>query len=226
MKIIILIAAAVFFCCFEIKAEYVNPAICFDINNDNKSEIIVASSDNSLIVYDNNLSVLKKIYTNGPVTSLPAIADIDYDGILDIVCWTSTGYLQAFDLSTGIIKTGFENIKVTNYQPRYISPVIADFNKDNELEIIVGNTQLYSFNNRGILNPNYPVNLISEVERPFILYDNNRDGYNDLIVCCQDKRIKLLNYKNNSAVGELTRLSYKRQCFWLILLTATHIRKF
>jgi len=195
--------------CFRLNAEYTNTAICFDINNDDKSEIIAACSDDSLVIYDENLNLIKKIYTNGTVNSLPAIADIDYDGILDIVCWTASGFLQAFDLSAGNLKPGFENIYVANYSPKYLNPVIADFNKDNELEILIGNTRLYNFNGKGILNSYYPVDLISEIEKPPILFDNNKDGYNDLIVCCQDRRVKYVNLKNNGAFGELTSMSFK-----------------
>jgi len=52
-------------------------------------------------VYNEDLTLLYKVATNGNVSCPPAIADLNNDGKLEIICFTASGYLEVFDAKTG-----------------------------------------------------------------------------------------------------------------------------
>ncbi len=188
-------------------ADYSCPVIPFDINNDGYDEIIAFTVDKKMWIYDKNLIAIYSIETKGLVNRPPAIADIDCDGKMDIIILTLNGYIQVFDAQTGILKKGFENLKIILY--RYISPVIADVDGDNFPEIIVAGNQVYAYDYTGKLKPNFPYNLISEVEKPLGIIDYDRDGFKDIFVITQDKRCKIINVKKNVITDDLADMNYK-----------------
>jgi len=115
------------------------PALA-DLDGDNKSEIIV----NERVSPTGNVHILKfdgsSFNSNWPVSLdgipavTPSVCDVDNDGQKDIVCY-STKSKYIFNLN-GQVKPGFPITTAPNQSYSYQSPIIADFENDNLMEIV------------------------------------------------------------------------------------------
>ena len=112
--------------------------ILSDLDNDGKSEIIIGSYSNGILVLENDLDTL--IYINEPKLSKSEIVSGDFnnDGYNDIVCQieenTNEYYLKVYDYEGDTIFT-------SPIIPKLDACWISDINEDGENEII------YSYRN-------------------------------------------------------------------------------
>lgn len=108
-----------------------------DINNDDTLEIIVAERNypiGHLIILKYNGTVLRSCSLNHVPAVTPAVGDIDRDGLKEIVfCSYSSIYVFRAD---GSIYPGWPIINPNGRSFSYQSPVLADLNDDDTLEII------------------------------------------------------------------------------------------
>ncbi len=134
-----------------------------DLNGDDQCEIIVQTRTS------NNLHVLKQdgseFGLNWPQTLdgtpavTPSVADIDNDGVMDIVTAISNGTMYAFD-AQGNLKAGFP-VASDSYSFSYQSPILVDFEGEGQLSI-VGSThgdapKYYVRNNDGTYRDGWPI---------------------------------------------------------------------
>jgi hypothetical protein len=93
--------------------------------------IFIGSFDDNLYVFDASGYVAWKYQTKDYIISSPSIADIDQDGIEEIIIPSYDGYLYVLNKKRGFLSNKF-NVKT------WSSPAIADVNQDGITEIIVG----------------------------------------------------------------------------------------
>jgi hypothetical protein len=74
------------------------------------------------------------INLNSPVTSTPSIADLNNDGIPEIITGTNAGEIHIFDLYGNI----YQNFPFDYQHPIYGAPAISDTDGDGDLEILIG----------------------------------------------------------------------------------------
>lgn len=142
------------------------------------------------IHHDPSLRVARHLPGSGE--SSPALADVNRDGVLDIVRAGGDGSISVFDGATGADLPGFP-VWTQAYQtglaygytsgqvpiPRegVIASVAADdLDGDGRVEIVVGGAQgrLYVFDDQGRIRPGFPVSTDPALSRPA-----NRDRLND-----------------------------------------------
>ncbi len=122
----------------------------------------------------------------------PALADIDRDGVLDIVYGTSDGRIHAlrgttgeelpgFPAATDLISVhpspGYASGEVPAPRESILAPTAADdLDGDGHLEIVVGSIEgkLYVFDDHGKRRPGFPVTT-----NPAFSLPENRDRFND-----------------------------------------------
>jgi len=136
-----------------------------DLDGDNLCEIIVQTRTS------NNLHVLNQDGTpfgtnwpqllDGTPAVTPSVADIDNDGIMDIITGISDGTLYAFD-ANGNTKAGFP-VPPDGNKFSYQSPILADLDADGFLSII-GSThgdapKYYARNHDGNYRDGWPVDV-------------------------------------------------------------------
>lgn len=140
-----------------------------DLDRDGQPEIILYASDGYLYVWDN----AAKLKTGWPkylgrsrpfppnqnwLTSMPAVADLNRDGDLDIIAGSLDGQIYALD------HTG-ENLPGWPAQARietYGSPTVFDLDRDGKLEVICrSKAKLGVWTANGQVVDGWPVNLSS-----------------------------------------------------------------
>ena len=125
--------------------------------------------------------------------SSPVLADINRDGVLDIVYSTTDGAVHATSGSTGRELQGFPawtDLLPVHSSPAYSArlveparePVVAsvaadDLDGDGTVEIVVASTEgkVYVFDDHGRPRPGFPV-----ATDPALSQESSRDPYNDL----------------------------------------------
>ncbi len=170
-------------------------------------QIVVLGSDNRLfLINPSDATVLNHfplVLSNSAlfITNPPVVADLNQDGSKAIITLINTGrnYQLAVIDFLGSIKYRSPAIIQS---PVNSVPLIADINKDGNLDILVtGKNKIYAFNYNGALLSNYPLRqdsiyttlqvlagyLVSfEVQFEFksspIIVDINNDSYSDIII--------------------------------------------
>ncbi len=159
-----------------------SPALA-DLNEDGQLEIIAVSERDTVYVYRRNGTQLSG-WTNGKyadvidiVTPSPAVGDIDNDGHLEVVIATANG-IMAWN-HDGSSVTGFPYQGIN----RPTSPVLADVDGNNDIEIIVGSfdRKIYAIKSNGTLVQGWPVSIDPLVNTAIAVGDVDQNGYNELI---------------------------------------------
>jgi len=126
---------------------FASPAI-YDLDGDGENELI--GTYYSIYVWDKNFNLLDKMsaseYQKGGRIYAPAvIADLDGDGIIEIVAGSGNGIVAAYEWKNGqlSIKAGWPAITYdgAGMNPEVRGLAAADLNHDGHIEIIASNTQ-------------------------------------------------------------------------------------
>jgi thermitase len=129
----------------SINGDIKSSCIAADINNDNALEIIAVDTKGTLYAWNHHGNLIgmfpKKIgsseFTSGDgVTSSPAIADVDGDGMLELVASTTSGIVAVWDLS-GSISTLPCQWPMDYQNPKHTMDVYADEIVNNNSPVIV-----------------------------------------------------------------------------------------
>ncbi|NQV17224.1 MAG: S8 family serine peptidase [Armatimonadetes bacterium] len=114
----------------------INAAVAVaDINDDGYNDIIVGTQGNELAAVEYTGNILFTYDTGGQVKGNPMIADVDGNGILEIIVFTFSGS-QAIILNAD--GTNYGNFPITLPGMTLASPTIADLDSDGYLDIITG----------------------------------------------------------------------------------------
>lgn len=152
-----------------------------DIDSDGTDDIIFGA-DTAIYAYKGDGSFLWRTDLQGIAYYPPSCADIDNDGIPEILIYTrakagtSTSHFYIFD-NQGNVREGFPK-SYASTQIIIGSPVIADFDGDKQMEIIVakfGSSQskLYVYEPDGSVRSGFPKNVTGRFAvTPSIGYDS------------------------------------------------------
>jgi hypothetical protein len=143
-------------------------------------------------------------YALGAATlSSPRLADVDGDGVKDIVIATydpddpySAGRVYVFDMQ-GNIHSGWP---ITTIGPVPASPAVADVDNDGDAEVIVGSWQrAYIWNHDGTDLSGWPKS-IGSYNSPAVV-DVDGDGDLEIIYCATNKRLYVWHHDGSTLPG-------------------------
>jgi outer membrane protein assembly factor BamB len=119
--------------------------------------VYAKNDENSIYCIDKKGTLRWSVATGGwSVFSSPALADIDRDGVIEVVVGSREGRLYVLNLRTGRTEwTYFDGTGI------YASPIIADVDNDDNAEIVLG----YRFSNQVRLldSPDKPDLVVTDV---------------------------------------------------------------
>lgn len=176
-----------------------------DINQDGSDEILVASF-NKLNVYTGDGSLLWQKNLSGTAIYPPAVADMDGNGTIGIVCVTGgvpdNGHIYYLD-AQGDDQPGWP----LNFNNHWVicGPVIADMDGDEQCEIIV---QTRTSNNLHVLKQdgtafglNWPQNLAGTPAVTPSVADVNNDGVMDIVTAISNGTMYAFDAVGNALTG-------------------------
>lgn len=193
-----------------------------DIDGDGKMEIVVGSNGTRVYAFnddgtevingDNNASTLGvfKALSAGPNFCTPALADIDNDGLPEIIFNSGNGRVYAWN-ADGSDVPGFPIVTSAYFSG---SPAVGylDGAGDTSLEIVcVGtNDSIYVFEPNGARRPGWPkwnrASGTSKSPSPAIA-DMNNDGYNDIVFQSTNGYLFVYN-RDGSTIPLLSSIKY------------------
>ena len=185
-----------------------------DLDNDNKPDLITVRGS-SPVYYkntgtDNTPEFTEVTGDNNPFKSITAAqfntpypVDVNNDGLIDVISGSINGNI-VYLKNTGTIERpeftqqhGDDNPFISLNTGAFTAPVLADFNDDNNLELVISQQDdqvLYIENTGDINNPEYVTEFISN-PTTFTLYDT---GGADTIDFSTDPDDQVINLKPES----------------------------
>ncbi len=196
-----------------------------DVNNNSLKDLLVSPNNSGVMEQENfesvwrynntgtnsqpNFVLVEKNFLQGGMIETgeganPTLADIDGDGLLDLIIgnhsyFDSTGAMLSFYKNTGtnqvpeftLITRNLANLPAYNLTPfntptRSVTPTFGDIDNDGEVEMIIGDQygNLHLFENNGgnftLAQANY-LSITDEFATPQ-LYDLNGDSLLDLVI--------------------------------------------
>jgi len=178
-----------------------------DVDSDGTSEIIAGLYDGTegqVLVYDLNEGEKGTIHTNRDqiVTHLAA-ADINRDGIIDIVGTTSNGGVFAGKALGDSAAYWF----YLTGDPYLSSPALGDIDGDGYLEIVLsGANKVYAFNYNGTLVTNFPITIsrsqpLGPLNSSPALADVDGDGRIEIVVGSPERELLAFHSDGSEVKG-------------------------
>ena len=138
--------------------QIVGPAVAGILAPSLQLMIAFASSDGFLYLTSQSLETRRgfPIDVGGPITQPPALADIDGDGLRDIIVFTGNK-MHAYNYAGASLD--YFPITVRSTRPLTSAPIIGDVNGDGDVEVVgVTNDGLvFAYDKRGMLAPGFPL---------------------------------------------------------------------
>ena len=166
--------------------------MCLADLDGNGTDEIIFGADTAIYAYKGDGTCLWRTDLQGVAYYPPSCADIDNDGNLEILMYTrapagtNTSYFYIFD-KDGNIRDGFPK-PYSSTQIIIGSPVIADFDGDKQMEIIVakfGSSQskLYVYEPDGSVRSGFPKNVTGRFAvTPSVGYDSKSGQMVDSVI--------------------------------------------
>ena len=111
-----------------------------DVNNDGSKDVVIGSGS-GVYAWDGSGSLLWSNSAPSTTNSVPTIADIDGNGVNDVLVGSDREN-TLYAISDGIIMPGFP---VYTRKPIWTSPAVADFDGDGKLDIAAGDVYRYVY---------------------------------------------------------------------------------
>ena len=169
------------------------PPTVADLNGDGSLEIILNTGGvptaGRVYLMDNNgddLPAWPLNFDNHWMINAPAVADLDGDGVLDIITGERVSGTQGFVHAIKMDGTSINaNWPVEISATPAFTPSIGDVNNDGSPNVVIAASSggMYVFDNQGQVLPGFPVvdpNVKYSYQSP-ILADLNQDGYLEII---------------------------------------------
>jgi len=171
--------------------------ILTNIDGDSDFEIVTSGQRYPVRVLKGSSFSTKWYYNNysAPVKTSPAVADVDGDGIKEVIVTSVNGTIYALhQVGTAIIAT-----LVWSYPTGdsiYSSPVIADLDRDGQYEVVTGSDDgyLYAIHGDGTLY--WRINLGSRIRTTAAIDDINGDSYDEIAVGTENA-LYIIDYAGN-----------------------------
>ena len=104
-----------------------------NIDIDDELEIVIGATDGNLYIFNHDGSSFQTFLSGGAICSGLSIADLDQDGLMEIVFNTNDNLLHAWEPETQMELDGWP---VSIHNQSITEPIIVDINNDLMLEVI------------------------------------------------------------------------------------------
>ncbi|MCB5246543.1 MAG: S8 family serine peptidase [Candidatus Cloacimonetes bacterium] len=189
-----------------------NGPMIADLANNSQSKVIAVTQTGSLVV----LNADGSDYANFPVSlggacfATPAVADLNGDGIHEILVATLNGSLHAINSATGQNIAGFPLTLEGGSQ----NPVtIANLDGDEQPEIIVTTSTagyILAFNHDGSVH--FQKNVGGQIKTGAVVADVNNDGTNEIIVIGATGSVNVLTLAGTDLPGTPINVNQAVDC--------------
>ncbi|MBU4305127.1 MAG: VCBS repeat-containing protein [Candidatus Omnitrophica bacterium] len=163
---------------------YHSSPVTGDIDNDGDLEIVIGSYAGIVYAWHHDGTLVSgwPQYMEGDSRSTPALADLDGDGYMEVVCCAATSYHPNVYVwrHDGTPFPGWPK-KVGNYIST--APVVEDIDNDGDFEIIfpAEDWRVYAYHHDGILVNGWPVRINrSQQGAKVVVGDIDHDGYKEI----------------------------------------------
>jgi len=158
-----------------------SPALA-DMNNDGFTDIVVASSNGRVYVFDHNGALVApwsaasrfSTLTSSATLASPVVADIDGDGVSDVVVGDETGALAALSGATGAMLPGFPIVLSAEASG---TPALCDCDGDGKTEIVTsdfgGTLHVWDYD--------HPFSPAGPAPWPQFHHDSRRTGWSEFV---------------------------------------------
>lgn len=156
-------------------------------------QIIATTQNRYLVVLNADSSPYPNfpLQLDGAMLAPPAVADLNNDGTLEIICATIGGSLHAINSATGENMPGFPVTLPGGSQ----NPItIANLDADTNPEILVGTSSsghLMAYNHDGTLK--FQKNVSGQIKSGTVIADVNSNGTDEIILVTFDGTIYIMN---------------------------------
>ena len=160
-----------------------------DINNDNSLEIIVTTKSGHLHVFDNTGYEFDgfPFSANGDIRSAPIVADIDFDGQLEILFGDDSGTFYAINSDANI------EFQVEGNGTIRMSPSLQM--GSGGTHIYFGNSlgEFISIDNNGVVRDGWPIQFVASFDTSPVFSDIDADGEYEIIITHSSDGALILN---------------------------------
>lgn len=115
--------------------------IAANLDSDPYPELVRIEDDTTLLALNHDGSELWRSTIVSERDIPLVIADVDDDGIADVLAAGSNGfrpgYLQVFDGRDGVLKWQYPTMEDPDFDPRYFAPAVLDFDGDGKVEVSI-----------------------------------------------------------------------------------------
>jgi hypothetical protein len=165
--------------------------LAVDFDNDGEDEIIFGDYHGIVHIINNDGSELFTTVfpfdTGAPIWSSPAAADLDGNGLIEVVITSKSKHLYIFE--NGELKVNF-NTELYDVDSSGVyligTPAIGNLDDDAELEVVFSgysnNNKLFVINHDGSLVDGFPIPLYEKVKRGVALADFNNNDKDDIVL--------------------------------------------
>ncbi|MDP6570802.1 MAG: M6 family metalloprotease domain-containing protein [Candidatus Marinimicrobia bacterium] len=183
-------------------AEIRSSPLIIDWNGDGSNEIIVGDYDGVIRIYrEDGSEIINSIYpfdTGNQIWGSPAAADLNNDGLLEIVIPSKSKSLIIFNYLSILLEYETDTYLIG-------TPAIGNLDEDAELEIAFAgyspNNKIYAINPDGSTVDGFPLDFDEKVKGGIALADITGDGANEIILGTDDDKVHAIQLDGTEVYG-------------------------